>query len=160
MKLSLTSKPEIVNRPVIHYVYHQKNGPFAEVAPSAWGEFFPLLGNQLNHDQMVGLLGLSMVDKGKNGEAAGVYQAGAGLASKPATIPKNLLYRKIEAGEYARFLLTSSYSQIGTAFSQIFRTLSENSVPLREDFCVENYLNDPKSTPEEQLLTELLVPIG
>jgi AraC family transcriptional regulator len=160
MKFDLTSEPEIVNRPVVHYLYHQRSGPFAEVGPSTGEEFFPLLANQLNRNQIIGFLGLSLVDKDQKGEAALIYQAGVGLASKPAKLPENLHYKKIEAGKYARFLLTGSYSQIWAAFSQIFRTLSEKSVPLREDYCVENYLNDPKNTPEEQLLTELLVPVA
>jgi len=31
---------------------------------------------------------------------------------------------------------------------------------LRPEFCIENYLNDPKITPEKELLTELLVPVS
>jgi hypothetical protein len=31
-------------------------------------------------------------------------------------------------------------------------------VELREEFLVENYLNDPKVTPEDQLKTQLLIP--
>lgn len=160
MKLNLSREPEILDRPVIHYVYHQKTGPFAQSAPLAWAELFPLLASQVSLDQSIGLLGLSGVEKDKKGDAAMIYQAGVGLASKPAKLPANLQYRKIEAGKYARFLLKGPYSQIGDAFSQIFRTLSEKAVPLREEFCVEGYLNDPKSTPEAELLTELLVPVA
>jgi len=57
-------------------------------------------------------------------------------------------------------LLTGPYSQIWMAFSQIFRTLAEGGVRLREDFCIENYVNDPKVTPEDQLQTEILIPIA
>jgi len=28
----------------------------------------------------------------------------------------------------------------------------------REDFFVENYVNDPRTTPEDQLITEILAP--
>jgi AraC family transcriptional regulator len=160
MKLNLSVKHEIANRPALHYVYLEKTGPFAEVAPPAWEEFSRLLGSQVRPDEIKGMLGLSTIDKNKKGEEAMVYQAGVGVAAKPAPIPKGLQYKKIDAGKYARFLLTGAYSQISPAFSQVFRALSEDSVTLREDYCVENYLNDPRNTPEEQLLTEILVPVA
>jgi AraC-like DNA-binding protein/DNA gyrase inhibitor GyrI len=160
MKLNMNLKPEIISRPVVHYVYRQATGPFAEVAPPTWNQLFPLLAGKFGDDQIREFLGLSTIDKSKQGEEAMVYQAGVGLASKPAEVPKSLEYRKIEAGKYAQFMLTGPYSQIWIAFSQIFRTLSESGVALREGYCIENYLNDPKSTPEDQLLTAILVPIA
>lgn len=45
------------------------------------------------------------------------------------------------------------------AFTQIFKQLAEDKVQLRPEFCIENYLNDPKEIPEDKLLTELLVPV-
>jgi AraC-like DNA-binding protein/effector-binding domain-containing protein len=159
MKLNLSAKHEIVTRPALHYVFLEKTGPFGEIAPSTWEDFFRLLGDQVRPDEIRGVLGMSGIDKNKKGEDAMSYQAGFAVATKPADIPKGLQYRKIDAGKYARFLLTGPYSQISPAFSQVFRALSENSVALREDYCVENYLNDPRNTPEEQLLTEILVPV-
>jgi effector-binding domain-containing protein len=46
------------------------------------------------------------------------------------------------------------------AFDRIFKSLAEQKVELRPEFCIENYLNDPRATPEDQLQTELLVPIA
>jgi AraC family transcriptional regulator len=46
------------------------------------------------------------------------------------------------------------------AFDHIFKTLAEKKVELRPEFCIENYLNDPRFTPEEKLETELLVPLA
>ena len=158
MSINLSPKPEIVNRPAAHYVYLEKMGPFSEVAPSAWTQFSSMASG-IARDQMRGMLGLSIIDRNKSGNEGMIYQAGIALASKPAEIPKGLQYRKIDAGKYARFLLTGPYSQLGDAFSQVFCKLSEESIQLRDDFCVENYLNDPRNTPEAQLLTEILVPV-
>jgi len=148
MTLNLSTKHEVVSRPAFHYVYLQKTGPFAEVAPSTWDEFSRLSGGQIRPEEVRAVLGLSGIDKDKKGEGAMIYQAGFGIAAKPATIPKGLQYKEIGAGKYARFLLTGPYSHISPALSQVFRALSEDSVPLREDYCVENYLNDPRNTPE------------
>jgi AraC family transcriptional regulator len=158
--VNLTPKFEIVDRPTIHYIFLEKHGPFAEVAPPTWEQMFPLLSSQLDQRQIVSWLGLSTIDKTKNGEEAMIYEAGVGVSSAPEKPLKGLQYKKVKDGKYARFLLTGPYSQIWMAFNQIFKTLAESKLELRQEFCIENYLNDPKATPENELLTELLVPVA
>jgi effector-binding domain-containing protein len=29
---------------------------------------------------------------------------------------------------------------------------------VRDDFAIENYMNDPRATPEDQLITHILIP--
>jgi hypothetical protein len=36
--------------------------------------------------------------------------------------------------------------------------VKEQQIPVRDDFYLENYVNDPKTTPEAQLVTEILIP--
>jgi AraC family transcriptional regulator len=156
--MNLTENFEIVTRPTIHYVYLEKHGPFAQVAPMAWTELFPTMASQVDQKRITGVLGLSRVDPTKAGDDGLIYQAGVALSEPPSASLKGLQYRKVEGGKYARFLLTGPYSQIGRAFDQIFKKLAEKQVKLREEYCIENYLNDPKVTPEDQLQTELLIP--
>jgi AraC family transcriptional regulator len=158
--VNLTPKFEIVQRPTTHYVFLEKHGPFPEVAPPTWEEMFPLLYSQLDQSQIVSFMGLSTIDKTKKGEEAMIYEAGVGVSSAPAKPLKGLQYKKIKEGKYAQFLLTGPYSQIWIAFNHIFKTLSESKVELRSEFCIENYINDPKVTPEDKLQTELLVPVA
>lgn len=160
MDLNMNLKPEIVVRPASHYVYLRRTGPFAEVAPPTWDEMFRLLAGKIGHEQFTEFLGLSGIDKTKQGEEAMMYEAGVCVADKPAKIPEGLQYKKLNGGKYAQFLLTGPYSQIWVAFSQIFRALSEGKVALREDMCIENYINDPKITPEDQLQTQILIPVA
>src|SRR5581483_11797715 len=158
--VNLTPKFEIVKRPTTHYIYIEKHGPFAEIAPQTWEELFPLLYGQLDQKQIVSFMGLSTIDRTKKGEEAMIYEAGVGVAMPPEKPLKALQHKKIKGGNYARFLLTGPYSQIWIAFNQVFKTLAEGNVELRPDFCIENYLNDPKVTPEDQLMTELLIPVA
>lgn len=160
MKLNMNLKPEMVFRQPMDYVYLRRTGPFAEIAPPAWDEMFRLLAGKIGHDQFTELLGLSGIDKTKQGEEAMIYEAGVCVAWEPAQIPEGLQYRTLTGGKYAQFLLTGPYSQIWIAFSQIFRALSENNTALREEFCIENYINDPKVTPEDQLQTQILIPVA
>jgi AraC family transcriptional regulator len=156
--MNLSAEFEPVSRPLTNYVFLEKHGPFAEVAPPLWNDLMPLLG-KLDQQQVREYLGLSGIDKSKIGEDTMIYQAGVTLAQEPEKLPDGLQHRVIKAGKYARFLLTGPYSHIWMAFNHIFKTLSEKRVTLRPEFCIENYLNDPRVTPEDQLQTELLVPV-
>lgn len=160
MQLNMSLEPETVTRAPAHFVYLERLGPFAEVAPPAWEDLFHLLGGKIPHEQFTELLGLSGMDKSRPGEESMIYQAGVCVASKPAEVPQGLRYRRLQGGKYARFLLTGPYSRIWIAFNQIFRALAERRTSLREDYCIENYVNDPKITPEDQLQTQILIPIS
>jgi AraC family transcriptional regulator len=159
INVNLTPEFESVTRPLTHYVFLEKRGPFAEVAPPLWNELMPFL-QRMDPQSIREFLGISGIDKTRSGEDAMIYQAGVALAHEPANLPPALQSRTIKSGPYARFLLTGPYSQIWMAFDRIFKTLAEKKVELRPEFCIENYLNDPRTTPEDQLLTELLVPIN
>ena len=156
--MNLTKSFEIVTRPTTHYVFLEKHGPFAEVAPPTWEEMFPLMSSQIPQQEIREFLGLSGIDRRKMGEDAMIYQAGVAVAHPPKSEMKGLRYRKIESGKYARFLLVGPYAHIAPAFGEVFKTVAEKKVSLREEYCIENYLNDPKVTPEDQLKTEILIP--
>jgi len=158
IEMDLTTNFEMISRFATHYVFLERRGPFSEVAPPTWNEFFPLLDGQVEHNVIVEHMGLSGMDRKATGEDAMIYQAGITLRTAPGRPLKGLQYRKIESGKYARFVLTGPYSHIWAAFDRIFKTLADQGVILREEFCIENYLNDPKITPEDELKTELLVP--
>ncbi len=158
IKMNLTENVEMVTRPATHYVFLEKHGPFAEVAPPTWEEMFPLMATQVDQKRIREFLGLSGIDRTKLGEDALIYQAGVAVGEPPSPTLKGLQYRKIEGGKYARFLLIGPYTHIWPAFDEIFKRLAERNVELREEYCIENYLNDPKVTPEDQLQTELLIP--
>ena len=157
--VNLSSEFQNVTRPLTHFVYLEKRGPFAEVAPPLWNELLPLI-QRIDQPQIREYLGVSGIDKSKPGEDAMIYQAGVACAEEPERLPGALQHKAIKPGKYARFLLTGPYSDIWMAFDRIFKTLDEKRVELRPEFCIENYLNDPRSTPEDKLQTELLVPIA
>lgn len=159
VNMNLTTHFETISRPLTHYVFLEKRGPFAEVAPPLWNDLAPILP-QLGERQIREYLGVSGIDKSQPGEAAMIYQAGVACSEKPAKLPAGLQHRAIKPGKYARFLLTGPYANIWMAFDRIFKALAEQKVELRPEFCIENYLNDPRVTPEERLETELLVPIA
>jgi effector-binding domain-containing protein len=60
----------------------------------------------------------------------------------------------------ARFVLTGPYTNLPQASSRVFDIVKEKNIRLRDDFCIENYVNDPRTTPEDQLVTQILVPLA
>jgi effector-binding domain-containing protein len=54
--------------------------------------------------------------------------------------------------------LTGPYPQLGAATGRVFQIVDERKIPMRDDYCIENYVNDPRTTPEERLITEILIP--
>lgn len=157
--MNLTPEFETVTRPLTHYVFLEKRGPFPETAPPLWNEVQPLIP-QLPQGKVREFLGVSGIDKSQPGEEAMIYQAGVSLADEPAKLPGGLRHRAIPKGNYAKFVLTGPYSDLWTAFDRVFKTLAERKVGLRPEFCIENYVNDPRTTPEAELKTEILVPVA
>ena len=157
--MNLSLEFETVTRPLTHYVFLETQGPFPEVAPPLWEKLLPFVP-RLDQQQILEYLGLSGIDKTKVGEETMIYQAGIVVPAEPRRLPDGLRHRAVKSGKYARFVLKGPYTQIWMAFDQIFRTLAEAKVELRPEFCIENYVNDPRVTPEDQLRTELLVPIA
>jgi predicted transcriptional regulator YdeE len=150
-EMNLTETPETVNWPETYYVFVEKIGPFAKNAPAAWGEAHPLAPELLKHNRIIGYMSLYKMPQQ-------VYRAGFALEAPPSELPKGLTYELFEGGKYSKFTLTGSYTQLGPASGRVFEMVKEQGIATREDFNIENYVNDPRTTPEEELITEILIP--
>ena len=87
-----------------------------------------------------------------------IYRAGFAVSGKPETLPPGFQYEEFQGGKYARFVLTGSYSQLPEACGKVFSIVEKTNLPMRDGFFGENYVNDPNTTPEDQLQTEILIP--
>ena len=149
--LKLTQEPEIVTWPETHYVFIEKIGPFQDSAPKAWQEVHPLAPKISETNKITGYMSLY-----KAGPK--IYRAGLALAAEPTNLPANLKYERFKGGKYSRFVLTGSYANLPEASGRVFEIVAEKKIQMRDDFCIENYANDPRTTPEDQLVTEILIP--
>jgi effector-binding domain-containing protein len=150
--MNLTEVPEIVTWPEIHYVFIEKIGPFQHTAPQAWQDIHQLISRIVEHNKITGYTSLYKV-------APQIYRAGVSIATPPNDLPEGLQYTKFKGGKYSRFLLTGPYTEMAAATGRVLQIVAETKISLRDDFCIENYLNDPRITPEPQLLTEILIPM-
>jgi effector-binding domain-containing protein len=149
--MNLTEAPETVAWPSTHYVFVEKVGPFQTYAPQAWQSFHQLVAGVAEHNQITGYMSLYKV-------GPKIYRAGVSLAAPPVKLSKDLSYQEFAGGKYRRFVLTGPYSDLGPASGRVQEIISEKKLSLRDDYFIENYVNDPRTTPEDQLITQILVP--
>jgi effector-binding domain-containing protein len=148
--MNLTEEPEIVQWPLTHYVFIERTGPFMKIAPQAWQELHQLKFLISERNKIVGAMALYKMPN--------VYRAGFVLAAAAEGLPKEVRYEEIPGGQYSRFVLTGPYSNLPQASGRVWEIVSRRSLFVRDDFAIENYVNDPMSTPEDKLITEILVP--
>jgi hypothetical protein len=149
--MKLTEEPEVITWPETHYVFVEKVGPFQTNAPQAWQNLHTFVAGIAQHNQITGYMSLY-----KMGPM--IYRAGVSVAAHPAVLPQGLSYTGFGGGKFSRFVLTGPYSELGAATGRVMQIISTTKLPLRDDYFIENYPNDPKTTPEAELITEILVP--
>ncbi|HEX4285066.1 MAG TPA: GyrI-like domain-containing protein [Terracidiphilus sp.] len=150
--MNLTEIPETMTWPATHYVFVEKVGPFMTNAGAAWNAAHSLVPALSERNEVVGYTSLYKM-------GPQIYRAGFALDAAPVDLPAGLSYELFPGGKYARFLLTGPYADLPQASGRVWE-IAKGSLELRDDFAIENYLNDPRVTPEGQLKTEILVPLA
>jgi AraC family transcriptional regulator len=149
--INLSAEPEAVTRPAMHYVFLEKTGHIPAIAQGAWQAVEKFAGQIAASGQIIGACALYKMQPE-------VYRAGYVLAERAASVPDGLSYEEVPAGKYARFVLNGPYSQLPEATSWAFKLVAEKQVPLRDGFNIESYVTDPRTTPQEKSITEILFP--
>lgn len=150
--MGLNEKHDSLNFPATHYVYIEKVGPFQDTAPKAWQELFPLKETIAIDNQIAGAFAMYKVEEQ-------IYRAGFSITAPPAgKLPEAINYTHFVGGPYIRFVLMGSYMQLPKACGRVFEIVKKEALETTDNFYLENYCNDPHTTPEEQLRTEILVP--
>ncbi|MGA7522795.1 MAG: GyrI-like domain-containing protein [Acidobacteriaceae bacterium] len=149
--MQLTLEPEIVQWPETHYVFVEKQGPFPTTAGQAWTELHTLTSAIAEHNTITGTMSLYKM-------GPKIYRAGVSLAEKPEKLPAGVAYEKFAGGKYARFVLGGSHAQLGPATGRVAEAVLERGFKLRNEYHIEHFVNDPRVTPEDQLITHILFP--
>ena len=150
--MHFTEEPDRVLWPQTNYLYVEKVGPFAEIAPQAWRDFHQQLPGLLQSIDVLGFLSLYRVDRS-------VYRAGVSVQSRPDNIPPGLQFEVFPGGAFERFTLTGSYTHLPEISGRAFAIMAKRAVKRRDDFNIEHYVNNPQTAPEDQLITEIYFPV-
>lgn len=160
MNLNMDEKFEIITRNEINIFTFKISGEnFFEIAPIVWDQFLTIIDEASQDISKSEFLALSYMDNNIKEEQACIYKVAITSPKESNLVFEELEQEKMKEQSYAKFILKGSYQGIWPAFEKIFKILSETDLILAESPCLENYLNDPKVTPEEELLTELLIPL-
>jgi predicted transcriptional regulator YdeE len=146
-----TTTPDTVLFPETHYVFIEKTGPFQNSAPQCWQNLHALIPAISAHNTVEKYFSLYNCD-------TQVYRAGVSLAAAPKNLPEGVRCEKVPCGKYRRFILTGPFSQLADATRRAFEIVAEKKIPVRDGFNIEHYVNDPRVTPEADLITEILFP--
>jgi predicted transcriptional regulator YdeE len=149
--LRLTEHPELVTWPEMHYVFVERIGPFMENAGAAWQQAHSLVAALLENNKISGYMALYKM-------GPKIYRAGFSLAAATVKLPEGLMYEKVHGGKYVRFELAGPYDQLPQASGRAWAIVSEKKIEVRDDFAIENYVNDPRVTPPDQLITHIMIP--
>ena len=149
--MNLTQNPEVVHWPTTHYVFVEKTGPFATIAGQAWQRAHMFVAELSKKNNITAYMSLYKM-------GPKVYRAGFALAGPPVALPQGLAYEKFDGGKYSRWVLTGPYTDLPAASGQVWNFIAEKHIPVRDDYAIENYVNDPRVTPEDQLVTQILLP--
>jgi predicted transcriptional regulator YdeE len=149
--IKLGAELEVVARPAIHYVFLENTGYIPAIAQGTWQAVEKYAAQVGAAGQIIGACALYKMQPD-------VYRAGWVLAERPSSVPDGLSYEEVPGGKYVRFVLNGPYSQLPEATSAAFKLVAEKQVPLRDGFNIENYVTDPRTTPQDESITEILFP--
>jgi DNA gyrase inhibitor GyrI len=151
--IDLTQEPDTIDFPAAHYVFIERVGNIPANAPQAWQTFEKFMPGLMQHNQVTGAAAFYKPTKG-------IYRAGFLLSAPPVNLPSGLTYEKTAGGKYARFTLTGPFDQLPEANTRVFGIVAEKKIALRDDFNIENYITDPRTTPPDQNITAILLPLA
>ena len=87
------------------------------------------------------------------------YQAGVPVTEEPkGPLPEGLAVGKSPEGRALKFIHRGSYDAMDSTYEAITNYLDEKRLEARDLF-VEFYVTDPLTTPEENLVIEVYVPV-
>ena len=149
--LQLALSTDTIVWPETHYVFIERIGPPPVIAAQTWADLHQLVPAMARHNTIRGFLSLYKMKQQ-------VYRAGISLSAAPSGLPAGLGYEIFRGGKYHRFIYTGPYSRLGEATTRAVQMVRERNLSLRDDYSIEHYVTDPKSTPEDQIVTEILFP--
>lgn len=156
IKKMLTEVPQVVHLPDSHYLFIEAFGPFQNTAPNTWGEFHKHMPSLLTTFNMVHVCSFYKIEPPQ-------YRAGMIIDSAPSleSLPEGLSYELVTGGKYVKYVYTGPYDNLGEMVGRMYKLFGEQTEHVKRDgFAIEMYTNDPKTTPKEELITELWIPVA
>ena len=161
-KRDLSLQPDIVELPARKCwgLYGQgfKNNSFKSVGDSLFDELGKRLQAINYDDYFSAAVGVALESPWQGDQSTSRYFAGVLNESLPASL--GLDEYCWAQGKWARFQYTGAYGLMWQMISRIYAGwVIPEGIRLKDDAIVQVYLNNPKNTPESELVTDLYFPL-
>lgn len=150
LTVGLQAEYAVIKQPEFHFVFVEKQGPFAQTVREAW-RVFDALRATADLSQVAYKAALYQM------QPEMIYRAGVVLNAAPSQVPEGLKYELMPGNVYAQFVLIGSYSQLGEASGKIMKTVAEHEQIKADIWFIERYVH--LSQNQDELRTEILVPV-
>ena len=137
-------------------------GPYEESVARAWDKLFSWLEARNLRSSTPRGFGIIHDHAGSTAPPLHRYDACVELLPGFSADPSSGIIRKVTpSGAYAQVSLKGCHGQIGESFRRIREAWSDTDALAIDDTrpYMEIYLNDPVTTPRDELLTQLCVPV-
>ncbi len=140
-------------------IFSEQMGEYDKSAEKAWKEVCSFAGPKGLLGPKAAFLGISMDDPNVTDTAKLRYQACVTVPVE--TLVAGSIGKKVVAGgRYAIFTHKGSYNHFHEIYNYIFGVwMVESGEKLRDEVTFEKYINSPGEVPEDELLTEIYVPV-
>lgn len=149
---------EIKRLPAKRVAFVRHTGPYNQVG-AAWDKLCTLLGKDGHLGPDSEFLGLSYDDPAVTAPQQLRYDAcvTVGPSFRPSG---DVGVQEIPGGDYAVVTHFGPYERLNDTYTALFgRWLPRSGRQLRDNACVEHYLNSPENTAPSDLVTDILVPL-
>lgn len=143
--------------------YVRKTGPYEITARSAFIELFDFVAkNKLetpSKKNKVKVLGVSYDDPLMTSLKECRFDACI-TVSKKVPLKNSVKIQTVKGGKFAVFLHKGPYEKLGSIYQAIYgEWLPTSNFKIRDLTMLEIYLNDPRFTEPQNLLTEIYLPV-
>ena len=166
--------PEIITRETAFIVFERQLGSYRKSSDIAWKNLSAALNklndifknmppdDDLKYDiKAAELLGLCHDDPKVTDEENVRYDAAVAWTEDEIKLLAGHGYhtKEIAGGKYAKTLFKGSYGEAEKIWYGIYAWLIENKAEFRDEPAFEKYLNTPEQVSEDELLTEIYIPV-
>lgn len=159
MKFLKDIQPKIKTIKAKKLIYAQALGAYNESSQKAWEQVCRYAKEKRLFGFRTEFIGISFDDPTVTESEKLRYNACL-TVSKEVKPEAEIGVMQIPEGKYAIFTHKGPYEELNSSYNYIFgQWMAENKIELRNEPCLENYLNTPEKTKPEKLVTEIMVPI-
>jgi effector-binding domain-containing protein len=153
------SEPTVKDVPAQRVVSRREKGTYQDVIPRLMSELMGVVFSPENQRAQVKCTGMPITIYHDNEYKETDADIEVALPiSGSITVGPECDVKTLEGGRVVSYIHKGPYQDVGVAHEVIHEYMAREGLVVT-DVCREVYLNDPNETPEEELLTEVQVPV-